>query len=213
MTRDYFNSTQMVFEEKGNEVRIVINLYDRLLTLYRGEGVYKQYPVAIGKTSTKTPVGEWAIIHKSRDWGGGFGSRWLGLNVPWGIYGIHGTNKPWSIGSAASHGCIRMHNSDVEELYDLTPLKTRVRIIGDRFSVSVNRPLNPGQSGLSVMQLQDSLRQYGFNPGYMDARYGPETVAAVCELQAQYGLKTSGSADRNVLYILNLPWMGRGTGN
>ena len=47
------------------------------------------------------------------NWGGGFGTRWLGLNVPWGIYGIHGTNQPWSIGTQASAGCIRMFNRHV----------------------------------------------------------------------------------------------------
>ena len=79
--------------------------------------VFKVYPCAVGKSSTKSPVGEWRIIQKGTNWGGGFGTRWLGLNVPWGIYGIHGTNNPRSIGTAASAGCVRMQNRDVEEIY------------------------------------------------------------------------------------------------
>ncbi len=43
--------------------------------------------------------------------------RWIGLNVPWGVSGIHGTNMPGTIGSEASHGCIRMLDKDVEEHY------------------------------------------------------------------------------------------------
>ncbi len=59
--------------------------------------------------------------------GGGFGSRWMGLNVPWGgKYGIHGTNQPGSIGFNASAGCIRMRNKDVEELYNLVEYNTTV---------------------------------------------------------------------------------------
>ncbi len=198
-------SSQESREPPEGEISIVVNSDRRNLTLYVDGKSYKTYPVAIGKPSTKSPVGEWAIISKSRDWGGGFGTRWLGLNVPWGIYGIHGTNKPWSIGNAASHGCIRMFNSHVEELYRWVPLKTRVKIIGKRLPVNVNRELRPGQIGLSVMQLQDNLQQLGFDSGYRDARYGPTTEEAVRELEAQFGLKIDGIADWNVLYLLELP--------
>ncbi|MEJ6952259.1 L,D-transpeptidase family protein [Natronospora cellulosivora (SeqCode)] len=189
----------------GGEISIVINTYGRTLALYSDGELYKTYPVAIGKPSTKSPIGEWAIIQKSKDWGGGFGTRWLGLNVPWGIYGIHGTNKPWSIGRAASHGCFRMFNRDVEELFEWVPLKARVKVIGERLPIVVNRPLKPGQVGLEVMQLQDNLEAFGLNPGYKDARYGDTTEAAVRELQAQFGLEVNGIADWNVLFILDLP--------
>ena len=187
------------------QLKIVVDLYKRSLTLYNDGEVYQTYPVSVGKVSSKTPVGEWAIIGKSKDWGGGFGTRWLGLNVPWGIFGIHGTNKPWTIGQAASQGCIRMHNRHIEQLFDWVPVKTRVNIIGKRLPISVNRELRPGQSGLSVMQLQDNLLQQGFDPGYRDARYGPTTVQAVQELESQYRLKVDGIVDWNVLFLLDLP--------
>lgn len=200
-----FDNTVIVSTKPNGKLSIVINTYNRTLTLYANRKKYKTYPVAIGKPSTKSPIGEWAIIGKSKDWGGGFGTRWLGLNVPWGIYGIHGTNKPWSIGSAASQGCIRMFNKHVEELYQWVPVKTRVTIIGKRLPITVNRVLKPGQTGLSVMQLQDNLNEYGFQSGYRDARYGITTETAVSELEAQFDLKIDGIADWNVLYLLNLP--------
>ncbi|MFW6243003.1 MAG: L,D-transpeptidase family protein [bacterium] len=196
--------TDIVKADKDNYY-IIINTYDRTLKVFKDNKIYKTYPVAIGKPSTKSPIGEWAIIRKSRDWGGGFGTRWLELNVPWGIYGIHGTNKPWSIGTSASHGCIRMHNQHVEELYDIIPVKTRVKIIGERKPISVNKVLRPGETGLEVMQLQDNLNKYGFKNIYRDARYGSSTEAAVKELEAQFDLKKDGITDWNVLYILNLP--------
>ncbi|MFW6238355.1 MAG: L,D-transpeptidase family protein [Halanaerobiales bacterium] len=196
---------QVQKNEEQEEYEIVVNLYKRILTLYLDGEERKIYPVAIGKPSTKTPVGEWAIISKSKNWGGELGTRWLGLNVPWGIYGIHGTDKPGSIGRAASHGCIRMYNSHVEELYDLVPTKTRVKVIGKRLPVNVNHPLNPGEAGLDVMQLQDNLREYAFAPGYNDGRYGPDTEQAVKEVEAQFSLPVDGRADWDVIYLLELP--------
>ncbi len=194
------------FSDKNkSDFKITINTYNRELVVYKNDKFHKKYPVAIGKSTTKSPVGEWAIISKSKNWGGGFGTRWLGLNVPWGIYGIHGTNKPNSIGRAVSHGCIRMHNKDVEELFEIIPLKTRVEIIGKRIPISVNYKLKPGQTGLAVMQLQDNLKKYGFEPEYMDGRYGPSTEKAVLELEAQFGLKKDAKADLDIIYLLNLP--------
>ncbi|MFW5976335.1 MAG: L,D-transpeptidase family protein [Bacillota bacterium] len=202
----FSNSSKLnIVNSQEEEFYIIINTYDRTLTLYRNGKEYKTYPVAIGKPSTRSPIGEWAIIRKSRDWGGGFGTRWLELNVPWGIYGIHGTNKPGSIGTAASHGCIRMYNQDVEDLYDIVPVKTRVKIIGERKPIRVNQVLHPGQTGLEVMQLQDNLNEYGFTQIHRDARYGPSTTNAVKELEAQFNLKKDGISGWNVLYILELP--------
>ncbi|NLM97169.1 MAG: L,D-transpeptidase family protein [Halanaerobiaceae bacterium] len=193
-------------KKKGpqGEISIVINTYSRTLTIFSDGKPFRTYPVAIGKPDTRSPVGEWAVISKSKDWGGGFGTRWLGLNVPWGIYGIHGTNKPWSIGRASSHGCFRMYNRDIEELYEWVPLKTRVKVIGERLPVQVKTPLRPGQMGLSVMQLQDNLISRGFGYIYRDARYGADTSMAVQELEAQFGLRQDGTADWNVLYLLDL---------
>ncbi|MFW5996033.1 MAG: L,D-transpeptidase family protein [Halanaerobiaceae bacterium] len=196
---------QVQKDKEEEEYEIKVNLYQRTLTLYLDGDKRKTYPVAIGKTSTKTPVGEWAIISKSKNWGGVLGTRWLGLNVPWGIYGIHGTDKPGTIGRAASHGCIRMYNRHVEELYDIIPTKTRVVIVGKRLPVTVNHPLNPGETGLDVMQLQDNLKEYKFAPGYNDGRYGSDTEKAVKELEAQFALSVDGRADWDVIYLLELP--------
>jgi lipoprotein-anchoring transpeptidase ErfK/SrfK len=57
------------------------------------------------------------------------GTRWLGLSRKG--YGIHGTNAPKSIGKAASHGCIRLRNSDIEELFDLVSVGDAVELVGE----------------------------------------------------------------------------------
>ncbi|QZY57554.1 L,D-transpeptidase [Crassaminicella profunda] len=106
---------------------ITINTNSRILTLFRNGQWFKSYPVAIGKPSTPTPKGTFKIINKAVNPGGPFGVRWMGLSKP--HYGIHGTNNPSSIGKAVSHGCIRMYNKDVIELYNLVPIGTSVKII------------------------------------------------------------------------------------
>lgn len=105
---------------------VLISVSSRQLTLFNGNDPLRQYPVGIGKSSTPTPLGDYGIALKVMNPGGALGTRWLGLN--YGAYGIHGTNQPWLIGNMVSHGCIRMHNSNVEELYTLVRVGTPVYI-------------------------------------------------------------------------------------
>lgn len=191
-------------EAPPGPLSIVIDVNERTLTLYSAGQPYKSYPVAVGTSRTPSPVGEWLIVHKDSGWGDGFGTRWLGLNVPWGIYGIHGTNKPWSIGTQASQGCIRMFNRDVEELYRWVPLRTPVRIVGPTPDLAFNRTLQPGATGADVVQVQLRLKELGFDLEYADGRYGPQTEAAVRELQRFYGLPEDGRVYEDIYYVLGL---------
>lgn len=111
---------------------ITINKTSNTLTLLEGKKAIKKYHIATGKESSYTPVGQYKIASKVInprwfDVAGGIpsnplGFRWLGLNIKNGwIYGIHGTNKPNSIGTYASKGCIRMSNTDVESLFKILP--------------------------------------------------------------------------------------------
>ena len=102
----------MLDNPEYENLQIFIDIDEKTLYLLDGSALIKKYSVATGARSTPTPIGRWKVISKAR-WGGGFGSRWIGIDVPWGIYGIHGTNKPSSIGYNASHGCVRMYNKDV----------------------------------------------------------------------------------------------------
>lgn len=106
---------------------ITVDVAARKLYLYRNGTLYKVYPVGIGKMLTPTPKGTYYIINKAVNPGGPFGVRWLGLNKP--HYGIHGTNDPSSIGKFVSHGCIRMYNTDVIELFNIVPIGTVVKIV------------------------------------------------------------------------------------
>lgn len=105
---------------------ILIALGERRLYLFNNGQIIRSYLVAIGKPSTPTPIGEYAIRHKLMYPGGPFGSRWMSFQPH---YGIHGTNRPDLIGQAVSHGCVRMFDRDVEELYDMVQVGTPVQII------------------------------------------------------------------------------------
>lgn len=109
-----------------NRANILITKNSRQLTLFNGNTPLRQFPVAIGKPSTPTPVGNFAIATKIINPGGVLGSRWMGLNYD--AYGIHGTNRPWLIGQMVSNGCIRMHNAHVEEVFALINIGTPVFI-------------------------------------------------------------------------------------
>ncbi|NLY30554.1 MAG: L,D-transpeptidase family protein [Firmicutes bacterium] len=185
------------------EKEIVIDVARRQLIVYIDGKEYQRYPVAVGLGKTPTPIGEFRIVQKSMNWGGGFGTRWLGLNVPWGIYGIHGTNKPWSIGTQASAGCVRMFNRHVEQLYRITPEGTLVRIVG-RPSDPVTRLLKPGNTGQDVVTLQLALAEKGYDVGLADARYGEQTASAVKQLQEDYGLYPDGLGWPDVYLLLGV---------
>ena len=135
--------------------------------------ILKKYTIATGKPNSPTPLGTYEITNKGK-WGEGFGSRWMGLNVPWGKYGIHGTNKPGSIGFNASGGCVRMRNSDIEELYDFVTVGTNVVITNGYYGPFGFgfRNLKPGAIGADVLEVQKRLNILGYYSGALDGIYG-----------------------------------------
>ncbi|MDW7674653.1 MAG: peptidoglycan-binding protein [Bacillota bacterium] len=183
-------------EKPEGFVSIIIDADKKTLTVYDDDKVHVVLPVAVGKFKTPTPIGEWKIVHKSTNWGGGFGSRWMGLNVPWGIYGIHGTNKPYSIGTNASHGCIRMFNKDVEKLYPIIPLGTPVSIVSESYPKYPpgfkKRLLKAGMSGPDVIEMQVKLKEAGIFWGRADGRFGNGTEIFVKRYQAFTGQELTG---------------------
>jgi lipoprotein-anchoring transpeptidase ErfK/SrfK len=106
--------------------RIVISLSERKLTVFEQGNRVGEYEIAIGKPETPTPTGVFHITDKQTHPGpptGVFGVRWMEFYRTTDrsgtllMYGIHGTNAPEKIGGAVSHGCIRLSNTDVEEVF------------------------------------------------------------------------------------------------
>jgi L,D-transpeptidase ErfK/SrfK len=164
----------------------------------------RTYPIAGGKWTDLTPVGEWKIIDKGYKVGGPFGSRWMALNVPWGNYGIHGTDRPWSIGSYASAGCVRMFNEDIEELYDLVEIGTRVKIKGYLPRLNWNRPFTYGTEGPEVVVLQEGLRQFGFDAGPCDGILGERTEAMLNEMATVFGFGKGRTVVRDLITVMGI---------
>jgi lipoprotein-anchoring transpeptidase ErfK/SrfK len=114
---------------------IIVDKSERRIYWVRDGMLVKTYPCAIGKPGTPTPARTWRVGEKLYEtMGGVFGPRRLRLyrqNGPSSFsytgYGIHGTNQEWVIGTMASHGCIRMYNRDISELWPQVPLYTMVQ--------------------------------------------------------------------------------------
>ena len=167
--------------ERAGPYILYVDVEQKTLTVWQGGAQVRRYTVATGAWSTPTPLGVFTINSRFSGRMSGFGTCFLGLNVPWGSYGIHGTNKPESIGSNASHGCIRLRVKDAEELYALVPDGTRVVIeCGPYGELGTSlRPLKNGDRSSMVRAVQRKLRALGYYTGWPDGVYGEGTARAV----------------------------------
>ncbi len=189
-------------------VRIVIDKSTNQLQYYKDEILQKIFPVATGKSISLTPEGNFTIVRKvvnpyySRKGGipGGsplnpLGARWMGLNIGGGgLYGIHGTNNPSSIGTYASAGCIRMYNQDASWLYDHTPVGTPVEILRSSlaqvpaqpkpqpkllpvkvllspYNIEVKEPAGTSRDGAPLLPLRMIFETLGYTISWSDTNH------------------------------------------
>lgn len=123
--------------------RILVSIPDRKLAVIESGRVLKIFPTAVGAPNTPSPAGAYTVAVRiaGPTWYGKgkivpagksnpIGTRWIGLSVKG--YGIHGTNNPASIGHNASHGCIRLRNHDIEELFGMVSVGDAVELVGER---------------------------------------------------------------------------------
>lgn len=114
---------------------LIVDLSDRQVYLYEAEVLQKSYAVSIGRKDWETPIGIFQVTYKQKNptWqhpisgeivppgpDNPLGAAWIGFWVNEGHQiGFHGTVEGAKIGEAISHGCVRMHNEDILELFDL----------------------------------------------------------------------------------------------
>jgi lipoprotein-anchoring transpeptidase ErfK/SrfK len=153
---DHTIAARTHFTEPEVTTKEVAAAYPSYLTLDRGTftlrlwkdlKLAKTYTVAVGQEGLETPAGLYHIQEKEENpswhvpnsaWAGDLAgqvippgpadpikARWMGIFEG---AGIHGTEETWSLGSAASHGCVRMSIPDVEELYDQVEVGTPIYI-------------------------------------------------------------------------------------
>ncbi|MDR2504726.1 MAG: L,D-transpeptidase family protein [Oscillospiraceae bacterium] len=187
------------------ELLIIIDTYKLTLTLYENHVPIKVYPVAIGRWETPTPIGVFYIKSKEIPKISDMGPRFLRLSTQWGVYGIHGTSAPGSIGSAASHGCVRMFNRDVEELAKLVYVGTRVIIEGSPYGEVGDLPtLLPWSKHHAVVAVQRKLAVLGFYTGAADGTYGPGTSRALLAFKKERGLPAADIIDDETYRALGI---------
>lgn len=138
--------SQSSYNSVAEPIRLEISLSRRQVTVYQGNTSVKNYPIAIGRSGWETPAGNFQVLEmlKNPTWihpltgksiqGGSpenpLGHYWIGFwtdGKNW--VGFHGTPDPSSVGKAASHGCIRMYNKDVEELFQSVHVGTPVTVV------------------------------------------------------------------------------------
>jgi len=119
---------------------VLVDKSQNILMLKSDEEIVKTYIVSTGKNNC-TPAGTFKVVNKLANptWfkAGAvvppesqenvLGTRWMGFDLAG--YGIHGTTEPQDLGKQVTQGCVRLKNSDVEELYDIIPAGTEVTII------------------------------------------------------------------------------------
>lgn len=133
------NSTRQARQPR----EVLVSISDRKLAVLENGQVLRIFDVAVGAHVSPSPIGEFQIVSRVANptyyhagkvipagAGNPIGPRWLGLSKKG--YGIHGTNDPNSIGRAASHGCIRLRNSDIKQLYSMLAVGDVVEIRGER---------------------------------------------------------------------------------
>lgn len=122
---------------------VLVSVPDRRLAVIDDGKVIATFSVAVGAAASPSPAGEFQIVSRvanptyyhpgtvipsGKD--NPVGTRWVGLSQKG--YGIHGTNVPRSIGHAASHGCIRLRNRDMERLFTMLRVGDVVQIHAER---------------------------------------------------------------------------------
>jgi lipoprotein-anchoring transpeptidase ErfK/SrfK len=144
LTTNLFAQNAVETHKKSHPHRVVIvSLRDRQLALLEDGFVLRTFPVTIGAAVSPSPVGTFQIINRVQDPtyyhrgtvipagpNNPLGPRWIGMSLQG--YGIHGTSLPHSIGKAASHGCIRLRNHDIIELFPLLA-------VGDTLEIRTKR--------------------------------------------------------------------------
>ncbi|HZK01151.1 MAG TPA: L,D-transpeptidase family protein, partial [Tissierellaceae bacterium] len=204
---DYMNASS---KSKKPKLTILIEVQEKRLSLIdrEDEKILDTYTIATGKSSNPTPLGSFRIIEKAH-WGEGFGSRWLGLDVPWGIYGIHGTNQPSSIGGSVSAGCVRMRNSDVEDLYDKVSADTQVVIMNGLYGPFGHgfRTLKPGDRGADVLEVQKRLSLEGYYKDSLDGIYGEAMKKSLIDFLRSKDFPLTDKIDEDIYNELGIVLM------
>lgn len=156
-------------EASSSAEAILISVAERRLRVVLADGSAKNFPIAVGRSRDLIPIGTTEVLRKRRN------PTWVptlemrrrdpklpasvppgprnpmglyALDLGWTYYRIHGTNEPQSIGRAASSGCFRMLPKDIEAVFNLVDIGTKVTVIEGRLpKLPDPAPSSPAPSG------------------------------------------------------------------
>lgn len=128
----------------AKRLKLVVDLSDRRVYVYKNDLVKVSYPVAIGQPGWETPIGAFSVFQRYQNpvWQhpitgekvlpgekNPLGKWWIGFgSIGKLLIGFHGTNDEQLVGQPVSHGCLRMRNSDIGKLYKQIPTGTPVTV-------------------------------------------------------------------------------------
>lgn len=164
---------------------LVVNIPEMRLFVYTGRGgkqSVRTFPIGIGDADYPTPTGSYRIgekrIHPT--WyippslrekyhratfppgpGNPLGDYWMGLEGT--LYGIHGTDIPWSVGRMVTHGCIRMYPEDITELFPSVKKGTKVQLVYQPVKVALISGRIYIEVHRDVYSLFDNLAAHGYD--------------------------------------------------
>lgn len=137
-------SASETIEEKILATHLILKLKERRVYAYQDGKVLASFPVAVGKKGWETPTGNFSIIQLianpswQNPWNGKvtpagpknpLGERWIGFWTDGKDFiGFHGTTAENLIGQAVSHGCVRMRNNDIKQLFEFVQMGTTVMV-------------------------------------------------------------------------------------
>jgi L,D-transpeptidase ErfK/SrfK len=143
LTNSLAAQTEKIDQPSLTPRTVLVSIPDRKLAVLENGIVVADFAVSVGADETPSPTGQFKIVNRVAHptyyhagtvippgKGNPVGTRWVGLNQKG--YGIHGTNAPHSIGQAASHGCIRLRNRDMEKLFGMLRVGDVVEIRSER---------------------------------------------------------------------------------
>jgi L,D-transpeptidase ErfK/SrfK len=218
---------RMHLAPRGETEGIVVNLADMRLYYYDTPSKEpRSYAIGIGREGLNTPVGHTKIVRMTKDptWkptarmrkedptlpatvppgpDNPMGTRALYLG--WPTYTIHGSSKPWGVGRRISSGCVRMYNDDVEELYDLVKVGTKVTIVNQPVKFGwINGELymeaHPSVAEIDRLQIggkidatvsESTIKQAQTWAGSQSARLDVERVRTVARERLGYPIRVT----------------------
>lgn len=191
-------------QESKDKQKILIDIPSRTLQLIENDEIVKEYPVAVGKANSQTPIGEYKVVNKLvnpyysklRIPGGSpnnpLGTRWIGFRTS---YGIHGNSNPSSIGTLASAGCVRMYERDVQELYEKVKHNTPVIIKYEPIKILKDiRDENP-----IILAYPDYYKKEKDYTGLLDKKLNETGLDSIISKERQGTLKKMAVKDRTII--------------